>query len=99
MDPEATASSNAGATMLPTASSGSGASGSGATIEQKRDEVDAQNSRELEAGITASSKRKNGDPDDDAERATRGSATTTVTALPSPRGQKTNAEESADDAE
>ena len=94
MEPEATASSNADATTLQTASSGSGA-----TIEQRQAEVDAQNSRELEAGIKASLKRKNGDTDGDAERATRGSATTAVTALPSPRGQKRNAKEDADDAE
>lgn len=88
MDPDATASSNAAAS-----------SGSGATIEQRKTEVDAQNSRELEAGMKASLKRKNDDPDDDAERATRGSATTTATVLPSPRGQKRTAEEDADDAE
>ena len=46
MDPEATASSNPDATMLQTASSGSGASGSGATMEQKRIEVDAKSKLE-----------------------------------------------------
>ena len=90
MDPKTAASSS---------SNTAGASGSGATIEQRNADVDDQNAKELATGMRESFKRKNDDPEDDAERATRGSTTGTTTTTQLLKGQKRTAEEDADDTE